>query len=156
MTGFGGGFANINTLVGWKHFNLLLLLVSFVFDTKNTTAHTNWSSLWYNWNIVESGVKHHNPPNLYVIFPYLKLVLQPELDSNHRQMMLHVVRTSRILLTTPITDKIINIIMLPVLMTTRILLTTAITDKVMLPVVKLLYKFQRKKNKRSPKLDTLY
>ena len=28
----------------------------------------NWSP-WYNWNIVGSGIKHHNPPNPFYIPP---------------------------------------------------------------------------------------
>ena len=35
------------------------------FKTEHETDYIDL--LWYDWNIVESGVKHHNPPPLYLL-----------------------------------------------------------------------------------------
>jgi hypothetical protein len=50
-------------------FNLLTKRVrcqiSFIKQVKHTFTNKNWLP-WYNWNIVESGVKHHNPNKLHI------------------------------------------------------------------------------------------
>jgi hypothetical protein len=36
-------------------------------------SSTNKTAPWYNWNIVESGVKHHKPTNYNILSKYCKL-----------------------------------------------------------------------------------
>jgi hypothetical protein len=63
---------------------IILFKIKFVSDLRQIGGllqvysgfllHKNWPP-WYNWNIVESGVKHHNPLTLFPIVLYILLRL---------------------------------------------------------------------------------